>query len=132
MHFVVRDQNRLAYHPHAPTHTLEHTRAHKRTHASTLTDALAYFALTLDDRYVTASSHDKIFSASLSGISIANSSSNAITSSTVSKLSSPRSFTKCDFSVTFSGWTYAEDDFNPFIAKKEITFAIGGGSVAIA
>lgn len=48
----------------------------------------------------TARSTDCILSASLSGISNPNSSSSAITTSTVSKLSSPRSFWKCAFDVT--------------------------------
>lgn len=52
--------------------------------------------------YEIASDVDKILSASLSGISIENSSSNAITTSTVSRLSSPRSFWKAAEGFTYS------------------------------
>ncbi|KAJ0835774.1 hypothetical protein HanRHA438_Chr16g0759261 [Helianthus annuus] len=48
----------------------------------------------------TASSIELILSASLSGISNPNSSSRAITTSTVSKLSNPRSFWKWAVGVT--------------------------------
>ena len=44
----------------------------------------------------------KIFSATLSGISQSNSSSKAITNSTVSRLSAPKSSTKLAVSVTSS------------------------------
>src|SRR5256885_9212514 len=47
----------------------------------------------------------RMVSAASSGISQPNSSSNAITSSTVSRLSAPRSSMKLAFSVTFSGST---------------------------
>jgi hypothetical protein len=46
-----------------------------------------------------------IVSAASSGISTLNSSSNAMTSSTVSRLSAPRSSMKFALSVTFSGST---------------------------
>uniref|UniRef100_A0A7C9DX54 Uncharacterized protein n=1 Tax=Opuntia streptacantha TaxID=393608 RepID=A0A7C9DX54_OPUST len=52
----------------------------------------------------TAISTELILSASLSGISKPNSSSSAITISTVSKLSSPRSFWKCALGVTFASF----------------------------
>ena len=44
-----------------------------------------------------------IASASLSGISMLNSSSIAMTTSTVSKLSNPRSFEKCEVPEIYSG-----------------------------
>lgn len=47
-----------------------------------------------------ASAVDNILSASTSGISTANSSSKAMTTSTVSKLSRPRSFWKLEVEVT--------------------------------
>lgn len=53
--------------------------------------------------YVIASSQDSILSASLSGISMANSSSMAITSSTVSRLSRPRSFWNTAAGVIYKG-----------------------------
>src|SRR5512136_1898939 len=55
--------------------------------------------------YSTASFTRVIFSASSSGISMPNSSSKAITSSTVSSESAPRSSTNEASSVTFSGST---------------------------
>src|SRR3984957_670894 len=54
---------------------------------------------------LTASLTVMIFSAASSGISQPNSSSNAITSSTVSRLSAPRSSMKLAFSVTFDSST---------------------------
>ncbi|KAJ6344536.1 hypothetical protein OIU76_006124, partial [Salix suchowensis] len=50
--------------------------------------------------YSMARLQESILSASLSGISSLNSSSRAITISTLSKLSSPRSFWKCTSGVT--------------------------------
>lgn len=50
--------------------------------------------------YSMASLQESILSASKSGISSLNSSSRAITSSTLSKLSKPRSFWKCTSGVT--------------------------------
>ena len=55
--------------------------------------------------YFTASSTVNTFSASSSGISQPNSSSKAITNSTVSRESAPRSSIKLDFSVTLSAST---------------------------
>ena len=54
------------------------------------------------DINLTASPTVKIFSASLSEISEPNSSSKAITNSTVSRLSAPKSSIKLDSSVTFA------------------------------
>ena len=59
----------------------------------------------LFSRKLTASPTVRIVSAASSGISTPNSSSNAITSSTVSRLSAPRSSIKLACSVTFSGST---------------------------
>src|SRR6202011_1041323 len=56
-------------------------------------------------RNFVASPTVKIVSAASSGISQPNSSSNAITSSTVSRLSAPRSSIKLALSTTFSGST---------------------------
>src|SRR5690606_25314840 len=56
-------------------------------------------------RNFVASPTVRIVSAASSGISTPNSSSNAITSSTVSRLSAPRSSMKLAFSVTFSAST---------------------------
>src|SRR3982075_574481 len=56
-------------------------------------------------RNFVASPTVKIVSAASSGISQPNSSSNAITSSTVSRLSAPRSSMKLALSTTFSGST---------------------------
>lgn len=59
-----------------------------------------YLAFGCEEMYWMASVQVKILSASLSGISSPNSSSNAITTSTVSKLSRPKSLTKCEDSFT--------------------------------
>src|ERR1700737_2200442 len=67
--------------------------------------------------YFIASPTVLISSASLSGISMLNSSSMAITTSTVSKLSSPKSFEKCDCAeiyishVTLKGYLSRVSDF---------------------
>src|ERR1051326_8063057 len=68
--------------------------------AFSLGQLLAFFS-----RNFTASPTVRIVSAASSGISQPNSSSNAITSSTVSRLSAPRSSMKLALSVTFSGST---------------------------
>lgn len=52
------------------------------------------------EAHLIASAVETIFSASASGISIANSSSKDMTTSTASRLSRPRSFMKCDVAVT--------------------------------
>lgn len=59
-----------------------------------------------------ASVQVKILSASLSGISSPNSSSNAITTSTVSKLSRPKSLTKWELSFTCEVQTKQEGQYN--------------------
>src|SRR5215208_6939409 len=64
-----------------------------------------YFFLLWDSMYSTASLTRVIFSASSSGISIPNSSSNAMTSSTVSRESAPRSSTNDASGVTSSSST---------------------------
>ncbi|RUS33279.1 hypothetical protein BC938DRAFT_472261 [Jimgerdemannia flammicorona] len=58
--------------------------------------------------YSTACTADLISSASLSGISTENSSSIAITTSTVSSESRPRSFEKWAFSDTLAGSTLSK------------------------
>ena len=60
--------------------------------------------------YLTASSILRILSLSVSGISIANSSSIAITTSTVSRESSPRSAENCEAEVTFEASTLSKLD----------------------
>src|SRR6185295_11203216 len=65
----------------------------------------AYFFLPWESMYSTASFTRVIFSASSSGISIPNSSSNAMTSSTVSSESAPRSSTNDASGVTSSSST---------------------------
>jgi len=59
----------------------------------------------LDSINLIASPTVRIFSASLSDISDPNSSSNAITNSTVSKLSAPKSSIKLESSFTFASST---------------------------
>jgi len=59
-----------------------------------------------------ASVQVKILSASLSGISSPNSSSNAITTSTVSKLSRPKSLTKWELSFTCEVQTKQQGQYN--------------------
>src|SRR5829696_6188745 len=68
-------------------------------------EGLHYFFLLWDSMYSTASFTRVIFSASSSGISIPNSSSKAMTSSTVSRESAPRSSTNDASGVTSSSST---------------------------
>src|SRR6185369_7085467 len=67
--------------------------------------AIYFLDLACDSMYSTASLTRVIFSASSSGISMPNSSSNAITSSTVSRESAPRSSTNDASGVTSSSST---------------------------
>ncbi|CAL7962040.1 membrane hypothetical protein [Alphaproteobacteria bacterium] len=71
----------------------------------------------------TASRTNFIFSAAASGISILNSSSNAIVSSTKSRLSAPRSSVKLASSFTFSG---SKSSFSAikFLTRCSIVFAV--------
>src|SRR5262245_46785942 len=96
-------------HPRRRYHTLPATRSAKakvRSHnlrgppEISGRQLFAFFS-----RNLMASPTVKIVSAASSGISQPNSSSNAMTSSTVSRLSAPRSSMKLAFSVTFSAST---------------------------
>ena len=78
--------------------TVELVMAFEEEFGSEISDSEAEKILTVGD----ASPTVKIFSASLSEISDPNSSSKAITNSTVSKLSAPKSSIKLDSSVTFA------------------------------
>ena len=76
----------------------------------------------------------KMVSAASSGISQPNSSSNAMTSSTVSRLSAPRSSMKLAFSVTLSASTPEMLDHNFFhplanVAHRCNLVSVGLGSI---
>eukprot|EP00010_Vexillifera_abyssalis_P008627 CAMPEP_0201544558 /NCGR_PEP_ID=MMETSP0173_2-20130828/1207_1 /ASSEMBLY_ACC=CAM_ASM_000268 /TAXON_ID=218659 /ORGANISM="Vexillifera sp., Strain DIVA3 564/2" /LENGTH=144 /DNA_ID=CAMNT_0047952725 /DNA_START=113 /DNA_END=544 /DNA_ORIENTATION=+ len=73
--------------------------------ASSCFFSLTYLALGFERTQPTADSTDTILSKSDSGTSTANSSSKAITNSTASKLSKPRSLMKWEFSFTLFGST---------------------------
>ena len=72
------------------------------------TCAIIYFAIGCPAMYSVASSILKILSASASGISIANSSSIAMTTSTESRESSPRSSLNLADGDTFAGSTLSK------------------------
>jgi len=75
--------------------------------------------------YSIASLVDLIWSASASGISMLNSSSNAMTISTASKLSSPKSAEKEAVGVTFFGSTLSKH-FTILITLSVISFSSRG------
>eukprot|EP00640_Fibrocapsa_japonica_P006128 CAMPEP_0113936252 /NCGR_PEP_ID=MMETSP1339-20121228/3202_1 /TAXON_ID=94617 /ORGANISM="Fibrocapsa japonica" /LENGTH=118 /DNA_ID=CAMNT_0000938659 /DNA_START=323 /DNA_END=676 /DNA_ORIENTATION=- /assembly_acc=CAM_ASM_000762 len=69
-----------------------------------------------------ASSTERILSASASGISMANSSSTAITTSTASRESKPKSSLKWAVGVTFVGSTFSKFLTTPII--RSVTWAL--------